>query len=164
MVDGVEDGDAPSRVGARRAISTAYYALLHCACINLAWTAAPGGSDSTRWRLCRTFDHGSIHTVANWVAPATGRQKSLPKPVIKGLVEQVADRDEIQTFAEVFDRLKQRRHDADYDHMTVFGHENARQAVREAGAAIEALNAVYGGPSWQIFTSLVLLTSKVTDR
>ena len=68
------------------------------------------------------------------MAPATGRQKSLPKPVIKGLVEQAADRDEIQTFAEVFDRLKQRRHDADYDHMrTVIGYVHRHLAQRPSG-------------------------------
>lgn len=77
--------------GARRAISTAYYALFHRACIDLVRTAAPGGPESTDGN------------------PSSKAWSRTPRTVLSS------------RRSEAFVRLKQRRHDAEYDHMTVSG-------------------------------------------
>jgi hypothetical protein len=150
---------SPRSVHARRAISAAYYALFHRVCISMAWAAVPGESDHVRWAFCRTFDHGPIESVAKWVQ---GQHK--PPKSIGGLVDVAEQSELIKTMTEKFVRLKQMRHDADYNHLIVFGRANALHAVQESRAAIDAVNAVYGEPPWQAFTSLVLLKSNAVDR
>jgi hypothetical protein len=159
LAERTADTTSPRSVHARRAISAAYYALFHRVCINVTWAVVPGGSDHVRWAFCRTFDHGPIESVAKWVL---GQHR--PPKSIAGLVD-VAERNEpIRTVAERFVLLKQWRHDADYNHLIVFGRANALDAVRESRAAIDAVNDVYGETPWQAFASLVLLKSNAVDR
>ena len=156
LAERTADTKSPRSVHARRAISAACYALFHRVCISISWTAVPGESDHVRWAFCRTFDHRPIESVAKWVQ----RQHKPPKS-IAGLVDAAEQSELIGTLTEKFVRLKLMRHDADYNHLVVFGRANALHAVRESRAAIDAVNAVYGEPP---FTSLVLLKSNAVDR
>jgi hypothetical protein len=153
------DTTAPRSVHARRAISASYYALFHRLCISVAWTVVPGDSDHVRWAFCRTFDHGPIESVAKWVQ---GQHK--PPKSIGGLVDIAQQNELIGVATEKLVLLKQLRHDADYNHLIVFGRANALDAVQESRTGIDAVNAVYGDPAWVAFTSLVLLKSNAADR
>ena len=44
----------------RRAVSTAYYALFHCICLEAARHLLPNGEDEERLMLARTFGHAEI--------------------------------------------------------------------------------------------------------
>jgi hypothetical protein len=159
LAERTADTTSPRSVHARRAISAAYYALFHRVCISVTWTLVPGDSDHVRWAFCRTFDHGPIESVAKWVQ---GQHK--PPKSIAGLVDVAEQSEQIRTLTEKFVLLKQRRHDADYNHLIVFGRTNALHAVQESRAAIDTVNTVSGEPSWQAFASLVLLKSNAVDR
>lgn len=100
-----------------------------------------------------------MEAVAKWV-----KGQHRPPKSVAGLLDLAVASPHIPLLAETLIRLKHRRHDADYNFMVAFGRSNALQAVRESRAAIDALDAAYGEPSWRAFASLLLLKSSVVDR
>lgn len=132
-------------------------ALFHRVCLGVA--SVPEGEDRARWALCRTFDHTPVEAVAKCV-----KGQNRPPKSVAGLLDLAVASPHIALLAETLIRLKHRRHDADYNFMVAFGRSNALQAVRESRAAIDALDAVHGKPSWRAFASPLLLKSSPVDR
>jgi len=153
------DTAGPRTVHARRSVSAAYYAVFHCLCIKVAWTAVPMGSDDTRYVLCRVFDHGPIDTIAKWVA-----QQATPPDAMDGLLRSLAELAELRMFARRFVQLKDWRTIADYDHLRSVGRPMAVAACKSARRALDALDEVYGAPEWMTFTTLVLLRGSRAAR
>jgi len=139
-----------SAVHARRAVSAAYYAVLHRLCLAVAATALPGGSAADRHALCRSFSHASVEVVARWVVGA-----AVAPAAVGGLVRGSAG-PELRRYAERVLQLQAWRMHADYDHERRIGRPLALLACHGAREAISALDAARAGPGWPAFSSLML--------
>ena len=113
----------PTQSNLRRAHSTAYYALFHCLARNCADTLL-GGEGARRsnpaWRRTyRALDHGTAKT-------ACSQQHSL-----------ATFSQPIQDFANLFNSMQIKRHEADYDpHISLFKSDVVND-VALVGQAIE---------------------------
>ncbi len=111
----------------RRAVSTAYYALFHLLAGEVAalWQ---GGSDSSRGRLERAVQHGTMEQVStdfskqSWI-DWSDRSVSVPE--------------ELQKVAKAFVQLQQARHEADYNSGRAWTFTEVHLMVRQARDAFQ---------------------------
>ncbi|MDE2646208.1 MAG: hypothetical protein OXI05_10300 [Bacteroidota bacterium] len=114
-------GGKPQQVDLRRAVSTAYYALFHCAA--KAYADALIGTARTRNNLAWKQAYRSL--VHAQVARCCNR---------KEIMEQFSP--EIQEFAHVFSLLQSKRYDADYDPSETFHRSEVLKDIKDAENAI----------------------------
>lgn len=158
LVARLSDTGRPKTVHPRRAVSAAYYAVFHYTTIWVAYTAVPDHSPDTVGKLCRTFDHGDIEKVADWI---TG----VPARFAHGLAATAARSDQLTLFARHFARLKAERTLADYSHAHVVDRRAALTMIGRAREAVDALDSLdVDDMSWQAFVSLVLLPAQPGKR
>lgn len=114
-------GGKPQQADLRRAISTAYYALFHCAA--KAYADALIGTSKTRndlaWRqVYRSLVHTQVARCCN----------------NKEIMKQFSQ--EIQDFGYIFSILQSRRYDADYDPYETFYRSEVLRDIKHAEDAI----------------------------
>ena len=115
----------PTQSDLRRAVSTAYYAQFHhlCqACCDLL--VRDGTLGSANYQVYRSIDHGLAKAAcAECNAPRRGFPSS------------------IMAYAETFNLLQRKRHDADYDPTANFNRRNVEHLIARAEAAITGFDA-----------------------
>ena len=137
--------DSGDSAHARRAVSTAYYAMFHCLarmCADrLARSRGLPLRHATRQAVYRSLQHGRAK-----------RQCTNPR-VISAYPKAV------RSFAAGFAALQQRRHRADYDPTLAFKVSQARESVDQAEELIRALQ---GAPEADLrdFALRVLLAER----
>jgi hypothetical protein len=116
----------PTQADLRRSVSSAYYALFHLliseACLN--WS-----NETSRPGLARMFDHALMKRVSKKVADA-GKMPYLG--------EDPATVDKLRSFAELFVRLQERRHEADYNVKDPWTHTQSLKEILAASRAFES--------------------------
>lgn len=133
----------PERTGEdfRRAVSAAYYAAFHAVTLACADHVAPGSSGDDRGALARMINHRDLRTVAGWVSG------DRPPEHVAGIVaalrsEGAADgASAVVRVAETIKRLVDAREEADYNHRAPFDRDEARMHVRDAGEAVDLVEA-----------------------
>lgn len=125
---------APRQADLRRAASTAYYAVFHALAGKLAETFVPATQPKSRALFYRALNHGT----------ARDRCKKLAKAPLDRTERQFFEFDEFEArlreFANTFTALQELRHQCDYDPDYRISQRQARDAVLDAGLAIEMLN------------------------
>ncbi|MDE3261158.1 MAG: hypothetical protein OYL41_04145 [Acidobacteriota bacterium] len=119
--------DRQDSAHARRAVSTAYYAMFHCLariCVDrLAENRGVPLRPPTRRTVYRSLQHGRA------------KRRCMNPRVIAPYPRA------IQAFARGFAELQKKRHRADYDPSTSFKASQARESVDQAEELIRALQA-----------------------
>ena len=137
--------DGQDSAPARRAVSTAYYAMFHCLarmCADrLAVNRGVPLRPPTRQTVYRSLQHGRA------------KRRCMNRRVIAPYPEA------IRAFARGFAELQKKRHRADYDPSATFKASQARESVDQAEELIRALQAA-PEPDLTDFALRVLLAER----
>lgn len=136
----------PKQANLRRAVSAAYYALFHLLVDEAArlFAGLIGRDDTaTITRLIRTFDHRGLKEVSNGF-----KQSRLPLVL---QLEGYAAPDDLKRVAEIFVRLQEVRHDADYDTAKIVTREEVQIHIRDVRKAFVAWEKVKATPDARMF-------------
>ena len=141
----------PRPIDLRRAVSAAYYAVFHT--LTEAGAARLHTDATTRHLLSRTFDHRTMKDAARQFANKSGKLWLFAVATF-GSVPQ-----ELVRVAELFIKLQEARHQADYDRRTAsnFSRAVCQLRVTDARNLIRAWEAVRGTPQAQFFLLALLL-------
>lgn len=142
----------PRNTNLRGAVSAAYYALFHALVLSTTQQLLPGGTDAERWRLARSFNHGNIRQVCDWVLGSGGAPR-----VSAPLVVTVRANTALRDVALAFQTLQEARHGADYDHLADFTKAGALTLIDQSRDAVTKLAAAQGSTDLQRFLSLIAL-------
>ena len=125
----------PKQASLRRAISVAYYALFHLLCDEASSALARGirDSDDLQTRTARTLEHGTMARVCR--AFESG---ALPA----GLTFLRPLDPDLRFVAEIFVRMQEQRHAADYNLQVQFSRTDTLALIDEVEAAFDAYNRV----------------------
>lgn len=119
-----KDPNNPKQADLRRSVSSAYYALFHLlifeGCLN--WS-----NDISRPGLARMFDHGVMKKVCKKVSDAIKMPYTGEDPTIV---------DKLRSFAGLFVRLQEQRHEADYNIKDAWTFTQSLQEVLAANRAL----------------------------
>lgn len=131
-------GREPGEADFRRAVSTAYYAVFHELCIQVANEFAGTSRDGVWAQFYRALDHGQTKIRCSQLRALSGTSQELKK------------------FAESFATLQIRRHRCDYDPELAITKAEAQKAI---GTAVIACFILQGTDAAQrrLFLSHVLL-------
>lgn len=134
VADTLAQLDDPTTAARRRAVSTAYYALFHGLIADAVaqTTGDDPDREEDRYTYSRWYAHGEMRTVSQWVI-RLARGESVPNGVAVLLANPPPDLVEL---ARAFLRLRETRHEADYDHTATFDMADTTAAI---GTAREAL-------------------------
>jgi hypothetical protein len=145
----------PRPVWLRRAVSTAYYGLYHCICLEAARHMLPNGREEQQLWMARAFGHAEIKECCAWI---DGRQGCSRKRVL--LLVRELKTASIAGVAGSFCDLQEARHRADYDHLAVF---SKAATVAHVADARSSISQVGGAPPDErdAFFSLLALRAKV---
>lgn len=148
----------PRQASLRRALSTAYYALFHLL-VDAAAKQVLGAADAVqaaRQVIARGYQHGQMASVCRSFSGGT-----LPRFVaeITGPLPVPAD---LQTVAETFVRLQERRHQADYALAERFIRGEVVLALRSVDQAFSAWRRIHRDPLARLM--LALLTTHDSAR
>jgi hypothetical protein len=112
----------------------------------------PSGTDDERWRLARSFDHGNVRRVCDWVLGGKGQPE-----VARPLIAAVRANAQLQDVALAFQTLQNARHEADYDHLADFTKVGALTLIDQARDAVGKLNGASGTADLERLLSLIAL-------
>lgn len=152
------DPTRPKQATLRRAISTAYYAVFHmltAAATRLFVRDTP----ELAGRLNRTFQHGDMKKASTEFA--SGRLPTALTP--RGGGPRVFSAD-LKRVLEVFTKLQQERHAADYDTLRRFTRDEARALVVEAEAAFASWQSVSQTDDARLYLGCFLLWKTWNDK
>lgn len=151
LVHSARPGRKPRQVDLRRSISTAYYAVFHQVLIAAADEFVGKGlrNDSRYSLVYRCIDHAAIRRICD----EASRQK--PSPKFRRFVSSEGFEQGIRDFSNVFLRLQELRHQADYDPGIYFSGVDALFATYLAKSAIGAFNSARA-ESRRLFLTLIL--------
>jgi hypothetical protein len=145
----------PRPVWLRRAVSTAYYGLYHCICLEAARHMLPSGHDEQQLWVARSFGHAEIKECCAWIDGRQGCHRQRVVPLVRALKSM-----SISGVAGSFCDLQEARHRADYDHLAVFSKAATIAHVADARRSItQVVNAPV--PERQAFFSLLALRARV---
>jgi hypothetical protein len=143
----------PRPVWLRRAVSSAYYALFHSIILTACESLLPNGTRTEQLNLARSFSHLAVSDVCQWVASRGGPTHSVP------LVTSLQGTT-IVGVARAFSSLRLGRHEADYDHLSVFSKARALAAIEDAERGIQQLAAASDSER-QLFVALLSLKTSI---
>lgn len=141
----------PRAVDLRRAVSAAYYAVFHT--LTEAGAGRLHSDPATRHLLTRAFDHRTMKDAARQFANKNGRLWSFAASAY-GSVQQ-----ELIRVAELFVKLQEARHQAEYDHRRAsdFSRQETRDHADNARTLIRDWEAVRNTAQAQFFLLALLL-------
>ena len=142
---------AESEATYRRAASSAYYAVFHRLTYESARQVFPADD-----RLAAYARRGFVHTVVKDVANKFARRTRLKLLAL----DPATLSPELVDFATRFPELQLTRHEADYDHSTVFTYEAFDRQLAEAEKAFEELDQLAGRPDYNAFLAAILLVGR----
>lgn len=149
----------PRNSNLRRAVSAAYYALFHAIGWTIAGQLLPAGSLEERAGLTRSVDHGALRNVCAWIAKGES-----PPQHVADLVNAVRADTLMVDVAEAFLELREKRHAADYDHLTDFSKEAVLNLVDSARSAVKSLEQSEAAGSATLARFVVLASLKTSIR
>lgn len=133
----------PRQADLKRAVSTAYYAMFH--------TLAKECAD-------RFIGTGAVRNGAAWRQVYRALEHGFAKQSC-GQVARLGFSADIVHFADIFARLQDQRHRADYDPLVAYRRAEALLLIEEADRAIKALKQTETGER-RAFVALVLLKNR----
>lgn len=145
----------PRAVYLRRAVSTAYYGLYHCVCLEAARTLIPSAPPTQQMFLARAFGHREVKTCCEWIAGRRGGTHRYVVPLVRALKQS-----EFVDVADSFCDLQEARHQADYDHLASFSKATANSLVAEARFAIAAIESA-SADEREAFFALLAIRAKM---
>ena len=127
-------------------MSTTYYALFHLLVDHASrrWVGAAPARAPVRAVVGRTFDHSTMRRVSR--AFASG---SLPDPL--RAISPAPPSADVRFVAQMFAVLQERRHEADYDPLRVFGRAQVGLLIDDAEQAFARWRAVSAGPDAELY-------------
>ena len=125
----------PKQASLRRAISVAYYALFHLLCDEASSLLVRGirDSDDIQARTARTLDHGTMARVCR-----VFESGALP-PGLRFLGPLDTD---LRFVAQIFGRMQEERHRADYNTQAQFSRTDTLNLIDQTEAAFDAYNRI----------------------
>lgn len=159
------DARRPKQANLRRAISSAYYAVFHflthestCALFGTQHSPAP-----YRHVIGRAFTHATMKQAC--VSFGGG---NLKESVIKGLPHNPQGRypvlQAIQTLAETFVELQEKRHFADYDRNERFKRDDALSLIEQAKREIASFESLPMSDDKRFFLACLWAWKDLTNR
>ena len=133
----------------RRSVSTAYYALFHLL-INAAaqrW----GGSAEARRGLERAFRHNSMKEISGLVSKGAWTGWSTPPLTVPT---------ELKELAEVFTKLQEARHMADYDNTKIWTSTEVDARLNDARTAFQNWQKIQNDPAAHEYLLALLIGKK----
>jgi uncharacterized protein (UPF0332 family) len=129
-------GAVPRQADLRRAVSAAYYALFHLLTMEAAnnWT-----HESQRYRFARFFDHGPMSKRCDEV-----KKRLKERPGNKPNDPETGAYAKLQTVADAFIDLQDKRESADYDNSRQWTQSEALEAVVLSKTAIATWTEIRG--------------------
>ncbi|MFN0102192.1 MAG: hypothetical protein ACKV2U_08890 [Bryobacteraceae bacterium] len=137
----------PRQACLRRAISTAYYALFH---LLVSEATLNWGRSELRPELGRVFEHGKMKNAS------TEKRSTLSAELGMGSSSEVSSH--LYTVANVFIKVQQVRHVADYDTGKEWAQTDALTQIDAVSAAFKSWKAIREEPAAQAY--LVSLLGK----
>ena len=142
-------GGRPRQTDLRRAVSTLYHAVFHLLAqhgANLVSTHA-----TLRFQIARKFDHGKMKAVSNEF------KKGDVPPYFKTQLDSIPN--ELAQLAELFVRLQEARHQADYDtHSDAnFSKAEVMKLLKETKSIVLAWPTIEGHIATEHFLFAMLL-------
>ena len=138
----------------RRAVSSAYYALVHLLIRDAVVNWKHAGQHA---RVARAFDHKRMKDASTAILKEIG---NLPGPAIAGTDTEQASRFRLSTVAQAFVDLQQARHKADYDIGEPFRPVDAAVDVAQARLAFVAWAEVRDEPLAQRYLYTLLFKDR----
>lgn len=151
-----EAGDAGG-VSLRRAVSTAYYAAFHLLTTNAARRLAPMEPERLRFRLCRMFDHMTVHDTCKLFTSARLREVGeglIVSPVETGLTD----------LARSFSELREARMTADYDLSFNPTRICAEEAIQMTERVFKDWDSVRESPNAAVFMAALAFPKLLARR
>lgn len=154
------DSRRPRQANLRRAVSAGYYALFHflsdqaCRCV----VGAATGRAPLRSILARSFEHGHMKEASKSFAGGT-----LPVWVRQTAPQLVIPAD-LRRIAEIFVRLQEQRHRADYDLTDSLSRYEAKKFITDAREAIALWPAIADDDATRLYLAGLLCWKTLRQR
>ncbi|HEU5151645.1 MAG TPA: hypothetical protein VFU19_14180 [Iamia sp.] len=134
------EGVAPSEADLRRAASAAYYAVFHRLTHLMATGVGADLETAAREGLRRVPQHGAMRSVLEWIERGTAPRA---KHAASLLVAEIrAGAPDAVALGTSFKELQERRHAADYDHLTDFEPIDVADDIDRADLAIDVIDGL----------------------
>jgi hypothetical protein len=172
LVGDGDDGSSEHSLDLRRAASSAYYAVFHELCFQTAAqiSGCPPGNDPPSVVIAhvgRWFTHAAVADACQRalalgtlpIGPDWKASRSQAWRVLRGAQERQAPQ-HLLFAAETIVDLRQLRHDADYDRLTVLEHDDVAEALDKAEQVLELLRAHSASPAYRGFFVLVAMSAR----
>jgi hypothetical protein len=130
----------PSEADLRRAVSSAYYAVFHRLTDLMVTAVGENLEADARQALRRLPQHGAMKALFDWIERGSAPRT---KPGADPLVAAVRDGAlGAVPLATDFKQLQERRHAADYDHLSPFEALDAADEIDRADLSIEVIDGL----------------------
>jgi hypothetical protein len=146
----------PRLVWLRRSTSASYYAVFHAIALAVATQLSPGSAPDDRYRLTRSIGHDRVLEVCRWLTKRDSGRHHV-RPVVTRLRRNA----DLVRLGEIFVRLQQVRHEADYDHLASVRKAATVAHNEQAATALELVEHLRGTTDGQEFFALVALHSSL---
>lgn len=162
----------PSPTDLRRSVSSAYYALFHQICLAAADLLFAEEADRIKLTAVRWIDHRDVKYVCESVTrvasvPGTTSGLDTPRaqaPSVWRLLTSdqgggsygQAVPSELAKVSQVFPRLQDARHEADYDHLQRISKQQVLSHADDARSAVQAVVNGAADPYFRRFIALIL--------
>lgn len=152
----------PDQANLRRALSSAYYALFHALIRRASLDLL--GADSRRGGLRNAFARAYQHSDMERASRAFAQGRSgLPQSLRSALPEQGVS-DELRGLAELFHRLQDERHTADYDLAVRWERDRVLARISAVETALEYLRRERTAPDLHVYLGALLVWSRIVGR
>jgi uncharacterized protein (UPF0332 family) len=141
----------PKQASLRRALSSAYYALFHLLSEEAAAQSVPASVGMLRPITRRAINHSDLRKVCNWFV-----NNSLPKDFPW---RRPASAD-LRLVAQLFLRLQENRHEADYDMTIRYTRTGVIALVEDAENAFATWNRIRATDEGRAFLLLLFITDR----
>jgi len=152
----------PEQVNLRRAVSGAYYALFHAlvevSCVRLA---GPGPrTRAMRRLLARTYTHAEMQRASRAFAQGAN---GLPPDLRLALAGSEVS-SELRELAQLFHRLQDDRHEADYDLAVQWRRGDVLVQITAVGACLEYLRRERSARDLRTYLTSILVWNRLASR
>lgn len=148
----------PRNADLRRAVSDAYYALFHFIVLACVESLMPTCPEEDRLRMARHFQHTAIKKVCDWVVGPSN-----PPDRVRHSLLQVRADGPLRDVALAFVTLQERRHDADYNHLTGLSRPETLTLIQSAEDAMQKLAAAKGSQNYERLMAHIALKTAISS-
>jgi hypothetical protein len=152
----------PEQVNLRGAVSSAYYSLFHAlvrsSCAQ--WIGSNAGEGVLRLAFARTYSHAEMQRASRAFSQGRG---SLPALLVRALgASEVSD--PLRKLADLFHRLQDDRHEADYDLSVRWRRADVLIRIVAVESSLDYLRRDRNARDLRVYLTSILVWNRISNR